>query len=196
MHTMRRFKLSCECAKYHAGLCSPFTHSVVSDDSVSGQWSPSQTARMRFHIARPTHNAAHKCFLLLGFIYLFIYLYNILRELHKRMNTLFYLYVGESIHLVDIRQFDKENIFVTSCLLFWLHVCSFSQKGSTLKTVDRFSEGSYYPKSVSVPLKIGNRLCLIWPRGYIFFMLNSAEHEICPANKSQITNICELILTN
>ena len=27
------------------------------------------------------------------------------------------------------------------------------------------------------------------PRGYkTFFMLNSAEHEICPANKSQITN--------
>ena len=29
----------------------------------------------------------------------------------------------------------------------------------------------------------------IWPQGYkTFFMLNSAEHEICPANKSQITN--------
>ena len=30
---------------------------------------------------------------------------------------------------------------------------------------------------------------MIWHRGYkTFFMLNSAEHEICPANKSQITN--------
>ena len=29
------------------------------------------------------------------------------------------------------------------------------------------------------------------PRGYkTFFMLNSAEHEICPANKYKITNIC------
>ena len=28
-----------------------------------------------------------------------------------------------------------------------------------------------------------------WPRGYkTCFMLNSAEHEICFANKSQITN--------
>ena len=30
---------------------------------------------------------------------------------------------------------------------------------------------------------------VIRPRGYKkIFMLNSAEHEICPANKSQITN--------
>ena len=30
-----------------------------------------------------------------------------------------------------------------------------------------------------------------WARGYkTFFMLHSAEHEICPANKSQITNNC------
>ena len=29
------------------------------------------------------------------------------------------------------------------------------------------------------------------PQGYkTFFMLNSAEHEMCPANKSQITNKC------
>ena len=31
-----------------------------------------------------------------------------------------------------------------------------------------------------------------WARGYkTFFMLNSAEHEICPANKSQITDNCK-----
>ena len=31
--------------------------------------------------------------------------------------------------------------------------------------------------------------CLTCPRGYkIVFMLNSAEHEICPANKYQVTN--------
>ena len=27
-------------------------------------------------------------------------------------------------------------------------------------------------------------------------MLNSAEHEICPANKNQITNNCKLFLLN
>ena len=33
------------------------------------------------------------------------------------------------------------------------------------------------------------------PRGYkTFFMLNTAEHEICPANKSQITINCKLPL--
>ena len=32
---------------------------------------------------------------------------------------------------------------------------------------------------------------LYWPRGYKnTFVLNSAEHEIRPANKSQITNNC------
>ena len=35
----------------------------------------------------------------------------------------------------------------------------------------------------------------IRPRGYkTFFMLNSAEHEICPANKSQITDNCKFFL--
>ena len=29
------------------------------------------------------------------------------------------------------------------------------------------------------------------PRLLIFFILNSAEHEICPTNKSQITKNCE-----
>ena len=34
--------------------------------------------------------------------------------------------------------------------------------------------------------------CANRPRGYkTFFMLDSAEHEICPANKSQITNNCK-----
>ena len=34
-----------------------------------------------------------------------------------------------------------------------------------------------------------------WPRGYkTFFMLNSAEHEICTANRSQITNNCKFLL--
>ena len=33
------------------------------------------------------------------------------------------------------------------------------------------------------------------PRGYkTFFMPNSAEHEIFPANKIQITNICNVFL--
>ena len=30
----------------------------------------------------------------------------------------------------------------------------------------------------------------------IFSMLNSAEREICPANKSQITNNCKFCLLN
>ena len=34
-----------------------------------------------------------------------------------------------------------------------------------------------------------NLRCLSRPRNYkTFFMLNSAEHELCPANASQITN--------
>ena len=34
-----------------------------------------------------------------------------------------------------------------------------------------------------------------WPRGYkTSFMLNSAEHEICPANKSQITDNAKFFL--
>ena len=34
-----------------------------------------------------------------------------------------------------------------------------------------------------------------WPRGYkTFFMLNSTEHKICPANKSQITNNAKFFL--
>ena len=36
---------------------------------------------------------------------------------------------------------------------------------------------------------------LIRPWGYkTFFMLNSAKHEICAANKSQITNNCKFFL--
>ena len=36
---------------------------------------------------------------------------------------------------------------------------------------------------------------LAWPRGYkTSFMLDSAEHENCPANKSQITNNCKFFL--
>ena len=36
-----------------------------------------------------------------------------------------------------------------------------------------------------------------WAQGYkTFFMLNSAEHEICPLNKSQITNNSKFFLAN
>ena len=34
---MRRFRSSCTCTNHHPGLCSPFIHSVVSNNSVSGQ---------------------------------------------------------------------------------------------------------------------------------------------------------------
>ena len=37
MHKMRRFRVSCACAKYHPGICVPFKYSVVVN--VSGQWS-------------------------------------------------------------------------------------------------------------------------------------------------------------
>ena len=40
MHKMDRFRSFCACAKYHLGLCSPFIHFVVSNDSVSGQQKP------------------------------------------------------------------------------------------------------------------------------------------------------------
>ena len=35
-----RFKSSCAYAKYHPGICSQFIHSIVSNDSVSGQGRP------------------------------------------------------------------------------------------------------------------------------------------------------------
>ena len=40
IHRMCRFRSACACSKYHLGLCSPFIHSVVSNDSVSGQGWP------------------------------------------------------------------------------------------------------------------------------------------------------------
>ena len=36
MHKLRSLRSTC--AKYHPSLCSPFIYSVVSNDSVSGQW--------------------------------------------------------------------------------------------------------------------------------------------------------------
>ena len=43
---------------------------------------------------------------------------------------------------------------------------------------------------------MSDKQCTPWPRGYkTFFMLNSAEHEICPVNKSQITNNCKFFLS-
>ena len=38
MRKLRRFRSSCECAMYHPGLCFPFIHFVVSNDSVCEQW--------------------------------------------------------------------------------------------------------------------------------------------------------------
>ena len=39
LHKMRRFG-SCTCATYYPGICSTFIHSVISNDSVNGQWRP------------------------------------------------------------------------------------------------------------------------------------------------------------
>ena len=33
-----------------------------------------------------------------------------------------------------------------------------------------------------------------WSRGYVFLKLNSADYEICPANKSQINENCNFFL--
>ena len=42
---------------------------------------------------------------------------------------------------------------------------------------------------------LGDVATQTWPRDYeTFFMLNSAEHEICHANKSQITSNCRFFL--
>ena len=40
MYKMYRFRSSCACAKHHPGLCCPFIHSVVSNNSVNGQRRP------------------------------------------------------------------------------------------------------------------------------------------------------------
>ena len=48
---MHRFRSSCTYAQYHLGLCSPFIHSEVSNDFVSGKWrSWSDCADTRRHI--------------------------------------------------------------------------------------------------------------------------------------------------
>ena len=38
---------SCTCAKHHPGLCLPFIHFLVSDESVSGREGPDQPAQLR-----------------------------------------------------------------------------------------------------------------------------------------------------
>ena len=47
---MHRFRFPNICPKSHLGICSPVLHSVVSSDSVSGQWRPwSDCADLGFH---------------------------------------------------------------------------------------------------------------------------------------------------
>ena len=51
MRKMRRLRSSWACAKYHPGLCSPFVHAVVSNDSVSGYGRPgSECADAQSHL--------------------------------------------------------------------------------------------------------------------------------------------------
>ena len=40
MRKMGGFTSCCTCAKSHPGICSPLKHSIVSKDSVCGQWRP------------------------------------------------------------------------------------------------------------------------------------------------------------
>ena len=50
------------------------------------------------------------------------------------------------------------------------------------------------PEVIKVVSLVKSTKC-IWPRGYkTFFMLNSAEHEIFHAHKSQITNNAKFFL--
>ena len=46
-HKMRTFRSSCASSMYRLGHCSPPIYFVVSNDSVSWQWMPDQTVRMR-----------------------------------------------------------------------------------------------------------------------------------------------------
>ena len=81
----------------------------------------------------------------------------------------------------------SENIPSDMCTKwrFWSD-CAFAQSDQNLHWVHLNSQGC----KVSL---CGHRR--LWPRGYkTFFMLTSTAHEICPANKSQITNNCKFFL--
>ena len=67
--SMRKFRSSCACAKYHPCLSSQFVHSVVSNDTVSGQhmpWSDCANAQADLDFRCPhmpedsfSHGASH-----------------------------------------------------------------------------------------------------------------------------------------
>ena len=63
----------------------------------------------------------------------------------------------------------------------------------------KISYACILPRSAELQLTITKLDRKVWEnraRGYkTFFMLNSAEHEICPANKSHITNNCKFFLS-
>ena len=48
MRNMRRFNSSCACAKYYPGICSPFIHSLVFNDLISGQRRPDAQSDLDF----------------------------------------------------------------------------------------------------------------------------------------------------
>ena len=106
-----RFVLACACAKYNLGLCSPFMHSVVSNDSVSGQWRPwsycadaqANLGLLCPHMPEVTfwHNLAHlmnKMFSLLPVFYLYI-------SLQRNTETEYgvYLYKRDPIKFCDMQ---------------------------------------------------------------------------------------------
>ena len=47
MRKIRKSRSSCACSKNHLGLCTPFIHSVIANDSVCGQWRPWSDCAMR-----------------------------------------------------------------------------------------------------------------------------------------------------
>ena len=56
------------------------------------------------------------------------------------------------------------------------------------------SRGTEVPTRLQAPSEGSGQPVRFRTPGYnFFFKLNSDEHEICPANKTQITNNCKLL---
>ena len=82
---------------------------------------------------------------------------------------------------------NKTNIFSLSSADLPKNVIKFNLSRNVRERTVRY----VHPDKIEVI----RRICAVWPRGYkTFFMLNSTEHEMFHANKSQITNNCKFFL--